>query len=44
MNEIVEKVLIGYAGDVNDARKNAPRAPIREDGSPSDPRHPWNRP
>jgi 5-methylcytosine-specific restriction protein A len=21
---------------------NAPRAPVREDGTPSDPRHPWN--
>jgi 5-methylcytosine-specific restriction endonuclease McrA len=23
-------------------RTNNPRAPVREDGSPSDPRHPWN--
>jgi len=22
--------------------KNAPRAPVLEDGTPSDPRHPWN--
>jgi len=21
---------------------NAPRAPVREDGTPSDPKHPWN--
>ena len=23
-------------------RTNGPRAPVREDGTPSDPRHPWN--
>jgi hypothetical protein len=23
---------------------NARRAPVREDGTPSDPNHPWNRP
>jgi len=23
---------------------NSPRAPVREDGTPSDPNHPWNRP
>jgi 5-methylcytosine-specific restriction endonuclease McrA len=23
-------------------RNNAPRFPVNEDGSPSDPRHPWN--
>src|SRR5262252_8071566 len=25
-------------------RTNSPRAPVREDGTPSDPNHPWNRP
>ena len=23
-------------------RTNSPRAPVREDGTPSDPHHPWN--
>jgi 5-methylcytosine-specific restriction endonuclease McrA len=23
-------------------RTNSPRAPVREDGTPSDPNHPWN--
>ena len=23
-------------------RTNSPRAPVREDGTPSDPKHPWN--
>ena len=23
---------------------HGPRAPVREDGTPSDPNHPWNRP
>jgi hypothetical protein len=25
-------------------RTNSPRAPVRADGTPSDPNHPWNRP
>jgi hypothetical protein len=25
-----------------DDANNAPRYPVREDGTPSDPRHPWN--
>jgi 5-methylcytosine-specific restriction endonuclease McrA len=25
-------------------RTNRPRAPVRENGTPSDPNHPWNRP
>ena len=25
-------------------RNDAPRAPVREDGTPSDPNHPWNLP
>jgi hypothetical protein len=24
-------------------RTNSPRAPVRADGTPSDPNHPWNR-
>lgn len=36
--------LGSLCADCHDALdgKNAPRAPVRADGTPSDPRHPWN--